>query len=121
MIPFKPNKVEKKWGYELWLANNADEDYCGKILFIEEGKSTSMHYHENKHETFYILSGQLKVDYLEHNELHQVHRLSVICVEGQSMEMPRRQEHKLIAHEGDLTLIEISTFHKDQDSYRIDE
>ena len=57
MTPFKPKEVEKCWGHEIWLANNKENDYCGKILFIKEGESTSMHYHENKHETFYVLSG----------------------------------------------------------------
>ena len=50
-----PKKVDKDWGSELWLANNKEFDYCGKILTIKPGKGTSMHFHSNKHETFYIL------------------------------------------------------------------
>ena len=36
MAPFNPKKVEKEWGYEIWLANDEKEDYCGKILFIKD-------------------------------------------------------------------------------------
>ena len=44
--------VGKSWGTEEWFANNEVENYCGKILTILEGESTSMHYHADKHETF---------------------------------------------------------------------
>ena len=30
-------KVDKPWGYEIWMANNEANDYCGKILFIKKG------------------------------------------------------------------------------------
>ena len=29
-MAFKPIKVDKNWGYELWIHN--DEQYCGKLL-----------------------------------------------------------------------------------------
>ena len=29
-------KVDKPWGYEIWMANNEANDYCGKILFIKK-------------------------------------------------------------------------------------
>ena len=83
MVPFNPKKVEKDWGYELWLANNQDNNYCGKILFIEKGNSTSMHYHEDKHETFYVIDGTLRVDMLKDKSkpkqigkylLHHIHQ-----------------------------------------------
>ena len=54
--------VEKEWGREIWMANNQEEDYCGKILQINQGYNTSLHFHLEKHETFYITKGQLQVD-----------------------------------------------------------
>ena len=40
----KPKKVDKVWGYELWVHN--DEEYCGKLLVFEEAYANfSMHYH----------------------------------------------------------------------------
>ena len=31
-----PKRVEKLWGYELWIHN--DEEYCGKLLVFEKGR-----------------------------------------------------------------------------------
>ena len=36
-----------------------------------------------------------------------------------SMEMPQGVPHSLIASEVDVKLIEASTFHRDEDSYRL--
>ena len=58
----KPKKINKDWGYEIWMANNEEENYCGKILYIKAGHSTSMHFHAKKHETFYILEGVLELE-----------------------------------------------------------
>ncbi len=119
MVPYNPKTVKKDWGYEIWLANSEKEDYCGKILFIKKGKSTSMHYHLDKHETFYVLDGTLRVDMLRDREHRDAPPFSMTCQEGECMEMERGQAHKLIADGEDLTLIEISTFHKDEDSHRL--
>ena len=118
MIPIRPKKVEKSWGYELWLANNMEENYCTKILFIEKNKSTSMHYHVKKHETMYVLNGTLMVDGLAERHT-QSHKYSMLFKKGETLEIERGRPHKLIAHREDLTIIEASTFHEDKDSYRI--
>ena len=48
-----PKRVEKLWGYELWIHN--DEEYCGKLLVFEKKMANfSMHYHLKKKETWYI-------------------------------------------------------------------
>ena len=112
----KPEKVKKDWGYELWLANNEKEDYCGKILFINEGCSSSLHFHSKKHETFYILEGQLKVEMV--NTLIGK-KVEYLLKEDETFEIERNEPHKLIAHKGPVKFIEISTFHEDADSYRI--
>jgi mannose-6-phosphate isomerase-like protein (cupin superfamily) len=118
MVPFKLKKVEKEWGHEIWLANNKDEDYCGKILFIKKNKSTSMHYHLSKHETMYVLEGSLMIDGLADRH-SQSYKFSMLVGEGESVEIERGRPHKLIADEQDTTIIEVSTFHKDEDSYRL--
>ncbi|BCU98886.1 MAG: hypothetical protein CM15mV24_1110 [Bellamyvirus sp.] len=48
--------VPKGWGYEKWIVNT--EEYCGKLLFFNEGKRCSWHYHKLKDETFYLQSGK---------------------------------------------------------------
>tara|TARA_Y100000004_G_C8932074_1_gene420448 strand:+ start:972 stop:1337 length:366 start_codon:yes stop_codon:yes gene_type:complete len=119
MVPFNPKKVQKTWGHEIWLANNEKEDYCGKILYIKKGHSTSMHYHENKHETFFVMSGTLRVDMLRDKNSPDAHPFTMTCMKGESMEMDRLQAHKLMATDSDVELIEISKFHRDEDSHRL--
>ena len=119
MIPLNPKTVEKTWGHEIWLANNDKENYCGKILFIKAGHHTSMHYHLDKHETFYVLEGELRVDMLRDRNQPDAHPFTMTVKQGESMEMEREQAHMLIASGGNLTLLEISTLHKDEDSHRL--
>ena len=113
----KAKFVEKDWGSETWMANNDTEDYCGKLLHIKEGHSSSMHYHMDKHETFYILDGQLMVNLIDTS--NGTKRDSIIMSQGETLEINRGQPHQLIAHKGDVTFFEASTFHKDEDSYRV--
>ena len=112
----KPKKVNKRWGHELWLANNKEDNYCGKILFIKERSSTSMHFHVNKHETFYVLEGMLKVEVVDTNTASTEEH---IVIQGDTFEVDRAVPHKLIAMHGSVKFIEISTFHEDADSYRV--
>lgn len=119
MIPLTPKKVEKSWGHEIWLANNEKEDYCGKILLIKEGHHSSMHFHLDKHETFYVLEGTLRVDMLRDRNNPDAHPFTMTIQKGESMEMKREQTHMLMADGGDVTLIEISKFHRDEDSHRL--
>ena len=108
-------KVEKSWGYELWLANNEEHNYCGKILHINKGHESSIHYHEKKHETMYVLRGKLEVTLLDTEMMivGSVYWLS----EGEAIEIDRFVPHRLKAIE-DVDIIESSTFHMDSDSKR---
>ena len=119
----KPQKINKDWGHELWLANNEKEDYCGKILYIKPGMSTSLHFHKNKHETFYVLEGELDVETIcTATTVKTNHFLQ----EGDTFELDRLVPHKLTCplagvktpNKG-VKFIEISTHHEDCDSYRI--
>tara|TARA_R100000742_G_C4271352_1_gene90258 strand:- start:1185 stop:1529 length:345 start_codon:yes stop_codon:yes gene_type:complete len=109
-------RVEKRWGHELWLANNKEENYCGKILHIKEGQSTSMHFHVNKHETFYVLKGTLCVNVLD---TETTEATPVYVKAGESFEVSRIVPHKLSPLDEAVEFIEISTFHEDSDSYRV--
>ena len=52
-------KVDKPYGYELWIINT--DKYCGKLINIEKGHKNSLHRHHKKDETFYVLSGKIKL------------------------------------------------------------
>ena len=75
-----------------------------------------MHYHIKKHETFYVIEGSLKVDLLDTSNGKKE---TLILEEGETLEIKRGQPHQLIAHNGDVAFIEISTFHENEDSHRL--
>jgi len=61
MIPIiVPRKVEKPWGWELWVA--VTEKYAGKIIHNNPGQKLSRQYHIIKDETVYVISGRLVVE-----------------------------------------------------------
>ena len=109
-------KIDKRWGHEIWFANNESENYCGKELYINEECHTSMHFHLSNHEVFYILEGELFLDLIDTKTGEHEH---VILKQGDKYEIKQGQPHQLIAHEGPVKLIEASTFHRDSDSYRV--
>lgn len=54
---FTPRRTDKPWGYEILWAHT--DRYVGKILHIEAGHVLSLQYHEQKHESIYVLSGKM--------------------------------------------------------------
>ena len=112
----KPKKVDKSWGYEIWMANNEKENYCGKILYIKFGNATSMHFHQKKHETFYILEGSLNIEIID---TITTDKYTKTINEGEVFVLDRLVPHRLIPNGGDVKFVEISTFHEDSDSYRV--
>tara|TARA_X000000368_G_C22995574_1_gene696472 strand:+ start:599 stop:1324 length:726 start_codon:yes stop_codon:yes gene_type:complete len=55
-------KVNKPWGYELWI-NKGSKKYCFKEIYIKKGFKTSLQYHKYKTETNFIYSGKCKLYY----------------------------------------------------------
>ena len=110
-----PKRVEKVWGYELWIHN--DEDYCGKLLvFTEETNKFSMHYHLKKKETWYIQEGSFIFDWID---VENGKRERKTITKGDSVLIDRGLPHQLIALEDNSIVFEVSTEHFDEDSYRI--
>jgi mannose-6-phosphate isomerase-like protein (cupin superfamily) len=103
----KSEEHKKLWGKEEWLANT--EKYCGKILTLEPGFSCSYHYHKNKDETFYVLSGLVYLN---------VEGKDIILKKGESLRIIPGQKHKFSSLKGTSKIIEISTYHEEDDSYR---
>lgn len=98
---------EKSWGSEEWLVNN--KLYCGKILRITNGKMCSVHYHKLKDETFYVLEGD--VAFMKNNEVF-------VLSQGETVHVPVETPH-CFGGIGDAKIIEISTQHFENDSYRV--
>lgn len=114
-MQFEPKRVDKSWGYELWLANNIQHNYCGKILHVNAGNRFSMHFHAEKHETFHILSGQCTLKLID-TKTSTVTELTL--VEGDCYEIDLLVPHQIEAIT-DCDIIESSNFHRDEDSHRV--
>lgn len=114
--PYKPERHPKGWGYEDWVANN--KEYCGKLLFFKEGKRCSFHYHEKKHETFYLFSGKMEVLVGWEDDPTNSRIKHYILSHGDCLEIVRGLRHQMIALE-DSNLFEFSTTHFEEDSKRI--
>jgi len=110
----KPEIVKKGWGHEKIIYNG--ESYCGKILVINEGKKFSLHYHIEKHETWYVLKGKLSLIWID----PKVGKWNGVDLNvGDCVVVPQGCPHQLLAYE-DSEIMEVSTPHKDSDSYRIE-
>ena len=46
---------------EFWVANEQGHGYCGKFLFVFDGQTCPYHRHGVKHETFFIVKGQVRM------------------------------------------------------------
>ena len=99
--------VKKKWGSEEIIVNN--EKYCAKILCLKKGYRCSYHYHKIKDETFYILKGVVLME-LEEKEF--------VMDEGSVMHIPTGAKHRFTGFTN-AEILEISTQHFEDDSYRL--
>ncbi len=106
-------KIEKGWGYELWITNN--EKYCGKLLCFIEGKKFSMHYHMIKDETWYVNSGKFIYRWIDTNTADLFEEMLNV---GDIVHINPGHPHQLECIEEGV-IFEVSTEHFEDDSYRI--
>jgi quercetin dioxygenase-like cupin family protein len=106
--------IPKGWGEELIIENN--EMYCGKLLKFKKGCKFSMHYHMDKDETWYVHDGLFLYNWID-TETAERHTQEL--KEGDIVRQYPGQPHQLVAV-SDGTIFEVSTHHKDSDSYRIE-
>ena len=106
--------VPKGWGFERIICNT--EEYCGKLLYLVQGKRCSWHYHKLKDETFYIQSGSVKLLYSDNDNIESANE--TILKKGDNFHIYRGLRHQMIALE-DTELFEFSTQHFDEDSIRV--
>ncbi len=108
-----PRRVEKPWGSELVWAETSD--YVGKLLFVREGESLSLQYHETKDESWLVREGRARLELGEvGGELE-----SIEIVPGDAFRFRPRTVHRLTALE-DTLVVEVSTPHLD-DVVRLDD
>lgn len=109
----KPRDVDKGWGSEeIWVSN---EMYCGKMLHFNEGAKFSMHFHKDKDETWYVLSGDFQVNYIDTQNAKIKHsRLGPGDVWRNEPLLP----HQLVCFKKG-TIVEVSTHDSTYDNYRV--
>ena len=104
---------QKKWGSEFWVKNF--DKYCLKILYFDAGKDFSFHQHFLKEETWYILEGELLMEYYD---LTNADLLKKELRAGDIIHIPAGNPHKLTAKTKAI-VAEASSKHYEFDSYRI--
>lgn len=100
--------IIKDWGREIWIVNTPL--YCGKILEVKKGWSSSLHYHKEKDETFLLHDGLLLMQY-NHKEW--------IMVPGSVQQINSKDNHRFTAFK-DSRIFEFSTHHNDDDTVRLE-
>jgi|TARA_R100000005_G_scaffold96427_1_gene83225 mannose-6-phosphate isomerase-like protein (cupin superfamily) len=106
-------EIPKGWGKEMIITNN--ELYCGKILMFKKGCKFSMHYHLKKDETWFIAEGEFLYRWID-TETADIYEEEL--KPGDVVRQLPGQPHQLMAHT-DGSIIEVSTEHFDDDSYRV--
>ncbi len=96
----------KPWGKEIWFAHT--EDYAGKLLHISAGHRYSLQYHEQKTETQFLISGQVKFTFGKDEQNLQ----EIILNPGDKFDVYPYTVHRA---EGliDSVILEVSTNHLD--------
>ena len=88
------------------VVNNSE--YCGKIFIQRQGTTTPAHSHNNKHETFLIWSGRVRM---------VIDGQPIDMKPGDVLSVERGTVHEFTALESDAVLFEFSTPSLPKDSY----
>jgi len=114
----KHHETKKKWGAEFLVRNT--EKYCVKIMTLEPDTQCSMHFHEDKEETFVLVSGEMIVETI--NTKNAERSVTHLVVVGDAVTLKPGTPHTFYCPEGAIqtaVFIEASTEDSPNDSYRI--
>ncbi len=107
-------KIIKGWGHEEIIASN--EKYAGKLLVFNKNGKSSMHFHKDKDETWYVLKGEFELTLIDTNNGT---KKVIILTKGDIKNIKPMMPHSLKCVE-DGCIIEFSTEDKESDNYRIE-
>lgn len=106
--------VEKGWGREEIFADNSN--YCGKILHFRENSQFSMHFHAEKHESWYVLEGEFILEWIDTLDASVK---SVVLKQGDTWSNDPMLPHRLKCGINPGKIIEVSTQDNTWDNYRV--
>lgn len=105
--------VDKAWGSENIFVST--DNYCGKFLNFNANSEFSMHFHKNKDECWYVLSGKFILKYIETNDATIKQKYLLV---GDVWRNPPLLPHQIFCIESG-TIVEVSTPDSVEDNYRI--
>jgi len=114
----KAKEIKKVWGEEVEIVNIKENNYCGKFLRYNNGWSSSLHMHRLKNETFYVLGGTFKFEYLKGKSQKKT---TWLFSPNEIIDIPKGVYHRLTALSEGCLIIEFSNYHSDEDVYRLEE
>jgi mannose-6-phosphate isomerase-like protein (cupin superfamily) len=105
--------VPKGWGSEeIWATT---DKYCGELMHFNTDARFSMHFHAEKDESWYVLSGQFSVHYIDTTDARtHIAELNPGDIWHNRPLLP----HQLVCVSAG-TIIEVSTADSVEDNYRI--
>lgn len=115
-------KVDKPWGYEIWLTGDPSPVFAFKRILLKAGNRTSLQYHRHKRETNFIIYGEANLHFSSREnvpaELVTTDMIASMALTGPVVaDVFPGLVHRLEAYT-DLTLFEVSTPELD-DVFRI--
>jgi D-lyxose ketol-isomerase len=85
---------------EYWAANETQAGYCGKFMFLFDGQTCPLHSHAQKHETFFVVKGRVKLKDEGQEQL---------LLPGDVYPVPTDRAHTFTAMNGAALILELST------------
>jgi mannose-6-phosphate isomerase-like protein (cupin superfamily) len=104
---------EKYWGRIETILN---EDIAAKRIFVRKGGQSSLEFHVEKHESYYLHSGLLRLGL----RIGRAENHSIVMTTGQSYDVRPGVMHMRMGLE-DTVIIEVSTRDSDSDSYLVED
>ena len=92
-----------------------------KILNLNPGWQSSLHYHKRKRETFLVVSGRVKLEVISGYRIGHERRRTLYLIPYQHFTLDPYVPHRFTAVGGPAVIVEASMKHDDKDVYRIEE
>ena len=103
--------ISKPWGCEIIWAQT--KDYTSKLLFVKEGCSLPLQYHELKEESLLVSQGRIKYHWYQDGDT--VPRTVVMCT-GDHVDVPTGRKYRIEAIDH-ACVIEVTTSQGDDVVY----
>lgn len=110
VLDFGLGRFDEIGEIEFWVANEESHGYCGKFLFVSDGQTCPSHRHAQKHETFFVLKGAVRM---------LIDGQERILRAGEVLAMPPGRQHSFTGL-GSALLLEVSMPSVRQDNFFVD-